>query len=197
MSVIEKKLHTRSNSACELCTSTDSLKVYNIPPVPEKEEELDKSILVCGTWHSQIEDQETMDSNHWRCLNDSMWSETPAVQVVAWRMLHRLKKFGWSQDLLDMMYLDEDTLQWANALGDGNEEDENKIVHKDSNGNRLHNGDSVVLIKDLVVKGANFTAKRGTAVHRISLVKDDHNQIEGRVEGQQIIILTQYLKKIK
>lgn len=197
MSVIKKKLHARSNSTCELCNSKDSLEVYNIPPVSEKGEELDKSILVCETCHSQIENSESIDANHWRCLNESMWSEEPAVQVMAWRMLHRLKKFGWSQDLLDMMYLDEERLVWANALGDGDEPDENALVHKDANGNVLKDGDSVVLIKDLVVKGANFTAKRGAAVHRISLVWDNENQIEGRVEGQHIVVLTQYVKKTK
>jgi len=197
MSVINRKLHVRSNSTCELCTSPDKLETYNIPPVPEKEPLLEESILVCNTCLSQIEDPETMDSNHWRCLNDSMWSETQAVQVVAWRMLHRLKKFGWSQDLLDMMYLDEDALVWANKMGDGDEEDENKIVHKDCNGNILQNGDSIVLIQDLKVKGGGFTAKRGEAVHRISLVHDNENHIEGRVGDQHIVILTQYVKKTK
>ena len=130
MSVIEKKLHTRSNSSCELCTSAESLKVYNIPPVPEKEEELDKSILVCNTCHSQIEDPEVMDSNHWRCLNDSMWSEYRAVKVVAWRMLSRLRKEGWPQDLLDMLYLEDDDLRFAKESGDHLEESE-KIIHRD------------------------------------------------------------------
>lgn len=53
----------------------------------------------------------------------------------------------------------------------------------------------MVLIKDLTVKGAGFTAKRGTAVHRISLVADNAAQIEGRVEGQRIVILTEFVKK--
>lgn len=197
MSVIEKKLHNRSNSSCELCSSKNELKVYEIPPVLDKEVSLDKSILVCETCYTQIKDPDLMDSNHWRCLNDSMWSEVPAVQIMAWRLLHRGKKFGWSQDLLDMMYLDEEMTAWANQMGDGDEEDDNKIIHKDVNGNILKDGDSVVLIKDLVVKGANFTAKRGTAVHRISLVWDNPDQIEGRVEGQYIVILTQYVKKTK
>jgi len=197
MSVINRKLHVRSNSTCELCASPDKLETYNIPPVPEKGPLLEESILVCNTCLSQIENPETMDSNHWRCLNDSMWSEVPAVQIMAWRMLHRLKKFGWSQDLLDMMYLDEDALEWANKMGDGDEEDENKIIHKDCNGNILQNGDSVVLIQDLKVKGGGFTAKRGEAVHRISLVHDNANQIEGRVGDQYIVILTQYVKKTK
>ncbi|NQY04831.1 MAG: PhnA domain-containing protein, partial [Flavobacteriaceae bacterium] len=129
-------------------------------------------------------------------LNNSMWSEVPAVQVIAWRMLNRMRKEGWPQDLLDMMYLEEELLNWATATGEG-EDNEDKIVHKDCNGNILKDGDSVVLIKDLVVKGANFTAKRGAPVHRISLVWDNAEQIEGKVDGQHIVILTQFVKKTK
>jgi protein PhnA len=53
----------------------------------------------------------------------------------------------------------------------------------------------VTLTKDLTVKGANFTAKRGTAVRNISLVFDNEGQIEGRVNGQRIVILTKFVKK--
>ena len=45
------------------------------------------------------------------------------------------------------------------------------------------------------VKGGGFTAKRGTAVRRISLVHDNAGHIEGRVEGQQVVILTEYVKR--
>jgi len=69
------------------------------------------------------------------------------------------------------------------------------VIHKDSNGNVLANGDTVTLIQDLNVKGAGFTAKRGTAVRRIRLVPDNANHIEGKVDGQHIVILTQYVKK--
>jgi protein PhnA len=134
-----------------------------------------------------------MDATHWHCLNDSMWNENLPVQIVAWRMLARLK----NHDMLDMMYLDEEALEWAKATGEGEEEDENKIIHKDSNGVVLQDGDSVVLIKDLDVKGAGFTAKRGAAVHNIKLVWDNAEHIEGRVENQHIVILTQYVKKTK
>jgi protein PhnA len=51
------------------------------------------------------------------------------------------------------------------------------------------------LIKDLAVKGAGFTAKRGTTVRNISLVPDNEEHIEGRVNGQQIVILTKFIKK--
>lgn len=109
-----------------------------------------------------------MNVNHWRCLNDCMWSEYTAVKVVAWRMLHRLKKEGWSQDLLDMMYLNEEELRFAKALGDHLDESE-KVIHRDINGTILQAGDNVVLIKDLKVKGSSMVTKQGTAVRRISL----------------------------
>ena len=67
--------------------------------------------------------------------------------------------------------------------------------HRDSNGVPLAVGDTVVLIKDLSVKGAGFTAKRGTFVRGISLVVGDDAHIEGRVNGQRIVILTEFIKK--
>jgi protein PhnA len=191
---LDKELHSRSGSICELCGSSDELQAYTVPPGDRKG--LDGHILACGTCRSQIEDPSSMDSNHWRCLNDSMWSSVPAVQVMAWRLLHRLRQEGWPNDLIDMLYLDDETLEWAKFTGEGIAA-EDQIKHLDSNGAELAAGDTVVLIKDLKVKGANFTAKRGTAVRRISLVADNPTHIEGKVNGQQIVILTQYVKKSK
>ncbi|MDH5610227.1 MAG: alkylphosphonate utilization protein, partial [Cyclobacteriaceae bacterium] len=85
---------------------------------------------------------------------------------------------------------------WAQAENPASYPDE-PTPHLDSNGVALETGDTLVLIKDLNVKGANFTAKRGTSVRGISLVADDAGQIEGRVNGQQIVILTRYVKKMK
>jgi protein PhnA len=191
MSLIDD-LKKRSNNSCELCGSKDNLVTF--PVEPSKGTAYD-SALICETCKYQIENPENVDPNHWRCLNDSMWNENDAVKVLAWRMLTRLRGEGWPQDLLDMMYLEEDALKWAKSTGEDEEESE-KIIHKDSNGAVLQAGDSVVLIKDLKVSGGGFTAKRGTAVRRISLDHDNANHIEGRVEGQQIVILTQYVKKI-
>jgi len=188
----EKALHQRCGSKCELCASSDNLSVYGVPP--SSDDSADQSILLCDTCLTQVDDPEQVDPNHWRCLNDSMWSQVPAVQVMAWRMLNRLAAEGWPQDLLEMLYLDEETLLWAQADGDG-VGDEDGVKHLDSNGALLASGDTVTLIKDLVVKGANFTAKRGTAVRGISLVADNAAHIEGRINGQQIVILTQFVKK--
>ena len=188
----ESILHTRSESSCELCSATENLSVYEVPP--ESNGGADQCILICEACNDQIENPEKIDVNHWRCLNDSMWSQIPAVQVIAWRMLTRLSTEGWPQDLLDMLYLDEETLAWAQATGEGKSDDDT-IKHLDSNGAQLESGDTVTLIKDLNVKGANFTAKRGTAVRGISLVSDNPEQIEGKVNGQQVVILTKFVKK--
>jgi len=188
----EKALHDRSASRCELCGASDNLAVYEIPP--QSDASADQCLLICDTCREQIEDPEQVDVNHWRCLNDSMRSQVPGVQVMAWRMLSRLSTEGWAQDLLDMLYLDDDTLAWAKASGEGRGDDDS-VRHVDSNGAVLEAGDTVTLIKDLTVKGANFTAKRGTAVRGISLVADNPEHIEGRVNGQQIVILTKFVKK--
>ncbi len=189
---IEKVLKTRSESKCELCTATEELSVYEVPPTSNAS--ADESILICQTCLDQIENTEKVDIHHWHCLNDSMWSQIPAVQVVAWRMLTRLRSETWAQDLLDMLYLDDDNLAWAKATGE-DISDEDIVKHIDSNGVVLSTGDTVTLIKDLNVKGGGFTAKRGTAVRGISLVADNPEHIEGRVSGQQIVILTKFVKK--
>jgi protein PhnA len=193
---IEKDLHARSGSKCELCASENELSAYEVAPL-QNNGRVDDYILICSTCKDQIENSDNMVSNHWRCLNDSMWSEVPAVQVVAWRMLNRLKSEGWPQDLIDMLYLEDDTLNWAKATGEGDDK-EAEDFHKDCNGIRLEHGDSVVLIKDLKVGGGgSLTAKRGTAVRNIKLVHDNSIYIEGKVEGQTIVILTQYVQKNK
>jgi protein PhnA len=186
-------LKARSNNSCELCTSEQDLNQYTIPP--SLNESVDNSLLVCDTCLGQIEGQSEMDANHWRCLNDSMWNEHIAVQIMAWRMLQRLRNEGWPKDLLDMMYLDDDALTLARATGE-HEDASSKIIHRDVNGVILAAGDSVVLIKDLKVKGSSMVAKQGTAVRNIRLDHENAEYIEGKVDGQQIVIITKYVKKI-
>jgi len=186
----EQELLARSESKCELCGASNELAVYEVAP---SDGNADQSVLLCSTCLEQVENPEAMNANHWHCLNESMWSQIPAVQVMAFRMLTRLKSEGWPQDLLDMLYLDDATRSWAEA-GIA-EQGSDAIKHIDSNGVVLQAGDSVVLIKDLDVKGSSLTAKRGTAVRNIRLVHDNAEQIEGRVDGQQIVILTKFVKK--
>lgn len=116
------------------------------------------------------------------------------VQVVSWRMLNRLRNESWAMDNLDKMYLDDDRLAWAKATND-HENDTTVELHKDCNGNTLQTGDTVVLTKSLDVKGSTLNAKMGTVVKNIRLVEENTEQIEGRIEGQVIVILTKYVRK--
>lgn len=188
----EKELQKRSGEKCELCGSTDANTAYAVPSSPGNKAA--HHIWVCPTCLQQMENIETADANHWRCLNDSIWSEEPAVKVVSWRMSHKLKQLDWVPDLLDIAYLDEETLEWAKASGD-DKDPEDIVKHLDCYGAVLHNGDNVVLIKSLDVKGATFSAKVGTVVRKIHLVEDNPEQIEGRVNDSMIVILTKYVKK--
>jgi len=188
---IDQTLHARSDSQCELCHAQQGLSVYAVPP--QIHSDPDHSLLVCATCRGQIEGTAPLDADHWRCLNDSMWTPVPAVQAMAWRLLGRLDDQSWAQDLLAILYLEEEVLTWAKAENTPAAQDDHPAT-VDSNGAPLADGDSVTLIKDLVVKGAGFTAKRGTAVRGISLT-DNPEQIEGRVNGVRIVLLTCFLKK--
>ena len=177
---------TQSN--CNLCNSSDNLNLFKVEPK-------DISITLCGNCSNELENPTQMDPNHWRCLNESMWSEVPAVQVMAWRALNILRKNeGWAQDLFEQIYLDEDTLTWADSMSSEESSSSDTKATKDSHGMLLNDGDSVTLTKDLDVKGANFTAKRGTLVKNISLTNNPEH-IEGKVNGTHIVILTCFTKK--
>jgi protein PhnA len=174
--------------SCELCGSNENLNQHTVAPDGAK------SILICDKCARQIEKKEELDATHWTCLKDSMWSENPTVQVVAWRMLNRLKNETWAADAIDMMYLEDDMMEYAKATNDHLESDGDGM-HRDCNGAILMAGDSVTLIKSLDVKGSSVQAKIGTAVRNIKLVHDNTEQIEGKIDGQQIVILTKYVKK--
>ena len=167
---------------CALCSSDVPLITYSVPGGPDV-----ATADICATCAGQMDG--TPDPDHWRCLASSMWSEDTATQVLAARMLARLSDdHDWARDLADQLWLDDDTRAWADTVPQAS-------GHRDSNGVPLVQGDSVVLIKDLPVKGGGFTAKRGTAVRNISVAPDDPAHIEGRVEGQRIVILTEFVKK--
>ncbi len=168
-------------NVCELCGSEENLDNFLVDGANNE-----ANLILCSTCIDQIQSGE-LDENHFNCLNDSMWSESSGVKVLTYRLLNSLAR----QDLLDVMYLEDSEKEWAEA---GINIDE-KLVYKDSNGVTLQAGDTVVIIKDLDVKGTGFTAKRGTAVRNIGLVQGDSEHIEGRVNGVKIHILTKFLKK--
>jgi len=172
------------SSVCELCGSDDSVEMVNLPVSDESEEQ---SVYLCANCKTQIESGD-LDENHFNCLNDAMWREVGAVKVLSYILLNKLGR----QDMVDMMYLEEDELSLAQKAIDA---EANKLIYKDANGVELKAGDSIVILKDLEVKGAGFTAKRGTTVTRISLAPNDPTHVEGRVNGTKIFIKTEFIKK--
>jgi len=182
----------RAGGVCELCGSLQETGVYAVPPVTERSSE--RMILACGRCRAQLEKREEPDAAHWRCLESSMWSEVEAVKVVAWRMLQRFRSEGWASEALDMLFLDEPVEAWARESGDHLEESAH-AMHRDSNGAILQNGDTVVLTNSLDVKGSSVNARAATVIKGIRLVPDNYEQVEGRIEGQMIVVLTKYVRR--
>ena len=189
---LEDALLARSGKNCELCGSANDVQLYEVPPQDRSNE--DNSIMICDKCRAQIEKKEDLDSAHWKGLTTSMWSEVPGVQVMSWRMLNRLRNESWAAESLDMMYLDDERLAWAKATGD-HDNDSSVDLHRDCNGAILQTGDTIVLIKSLDVKGTTLNAKMGTVVKNIRIVEENTEQIEGKIEGQVIVILTKYVRK--
>ncbi|CAA6811524.1 MAG: Alkylphosphonate utilization operon protein PhnA [uncultured Sulfurovum sp.] len=177
---ISEILLNRANNKCELCGKKEGLSTYLVEP---KEE----AIVICNTCLSSI-DKPMENESHWFCLNESMWSEVPAVQVMVFRVYSRLA----NQEQLEMMYMEDDVRIWAK---EGLEAETQKPT-KDANGTHLKAGDAVSIIKDLPVKGAGFTAKQGTTIKNIRMVLGDPLHIQGKVNGSSIFILSKYLKKL-
>jgi len=169
-------------SVCVLCAATDATPVTLAPG--------DDVAELCPTCAAALGGDIT-PGPRWRCLGDAIWSEDAATQIAAWRLLQAMPGEAWAADLLETVYLDPEVLARASAVHPVL----SGVEHRDSNGVLLAPGDTVTLIKDLPVKGSSMVAKRGTAVRGIRLVRDNADQIEGRVNGQQIVILCQFVRK--
>lgn len=84
--------------------------------------------------------------------------------------------------------------EWS-TQGGGERVEEGRVVH-DANGNRLQDGDTVTVIKDLKVKGASSVVKVGTKVKNIRLVEGDHD-IDCKIEGfGPMKLKSQFVKKV-
>ena len=182
---IQTALLARCESKCELCSTESPLTAFPVPP--KKDITVDNCIMVCDKCHGEIE--EPTDLNHWRCLGDSMWSQVPGVQVTAWRQLTRLSSESWAQDMLEMMYLEEEISNWA-QLGMSDED-----KPRDVNGVELKKGDDVTVIKDLPVKGTNQVIKQGTVIRGISL-GDDPRLVSGKANGgQSMYVIAEFCRR--
>lgn len=180
------------SSHCELCSSTDSLSAFEMESKDKKGAEA--AVLVCGTCLSSLQNNDFSNTNHWRGLAEAIWNEHTPVKVLSYKILSALKSQDWAADLLSQIYLEDEDLAWANSMVP-EEATGTDAKTVDSNGTQLFEGDSVTLIKDLDVKGAGFTAKRGTLVKNIKLT-DNPKHIEGKVNGIGIVLVAAYLKKV-
>ena len=103
----------RAGNACKLCAAANCLEhkahlsSYEVPESPN--DVRDTFILACKTCTEQLNDAGLVDVNHWRALNDSMWSPVPVLKVVVYKMLNQLREGGWRAQPLDTIYLDEET----------------------------------------------------------------------------------------
>ena len=191
---LESELFTRCSRRCELCAGTDELRVHAVTPVTEVSAE--RCAVVCGACDAALDGADALDAASWDGLKDAAWSTVPAVQVLVLRLLPRLA-VPWATELLGQIYVEDDVRAWADAgaVGSSSRDDDGAAGgHVDSNGTPLLEGDSVTLIQDLDVKGANFIAKRGTLVKGIRLT-DDPACVEGKVNKSVIVLKTRFLKK--
>jgi protein PhnA len=181
-------LSDRSSGQCELCESKENLAAYAVTPVAQVD--LTSAAYLCNSCSSQIDSGE-LDKNHWFCLNQSVWTQEEAVQVLVYRLLTQLNSEDWASELLEQMYLEDAVKEKAEAgIVEANGP---KVI--DSNGAQLKEGDTVTIIKDLDVKGTSFVAKRGTTVRGIHL-GNDPALVEGRVNGTLIYLRADFLKKV-
>lgn len=116
LSSFGKDLTRRSKSACELCEAREvKLAVYEVEPV-QTEPEYESCLFVCECCKEQLSFPKRVEANHWRCLNNAVWSEIQPVQVVALRMLRQLSASeSWAYELLEEAYFDEDVIAWADS----------------------------------------------------------------------------------
>lgn len=84
--------------------------------------------------------------------------------------------------------------EWSSDAPAASDDDADRIV-KDANGNVLADGDAVVLVKDLKLKGSSITLKMGTKVKSIRLVGGDH-EVDCKVDGMSVMLKACYLKKV-
>ncbi len=179
---ISKELMSRCGGVCELCGKESELDTYTLSPCEADNCE----VAICSECEQNIQNP-SENAEYFRCLNDAIWSPFPSVQVTAYRLLKQLNT-PWAEDTLSSIYLEPEVASWVDG------ESESSEATRDSNGTVLNEGDSVTIIKDLEVKGAGFTAKRGTVVKNIHLTNNPE-QIEGRVNGVRIVLLSKFLKK--
>lgn len=183
---LPQALKERSNNCCEMCNAENPAHAYTVSP--KSDDNIAHQVALCDVCFKEL-NNDTADF-HWRCVEGSIWNPEPSVQALSYRLLNQYKNEDWAAGLIGSVDIDENIINWAMSAFEVAE------VHKDAFGNVLEAGDNVVLTQALDVKGTSFTASKGTVVKRIKLVADNHEQIEGKINEQMIVILTKFTKKL-
>ncbi|WP_027856239.1 PhnA protein [Marinobacterium jannaschii] len=112
-----KELVRRCSAHCELCDAQGvKLKIYEVPPIPA-DAMLDHCIMICETCYEQIEKPKRLDADHWRCLYNSIWNDTPAVKVAALAMLDQVaEREAWAAELREQAYMEPEEEAWLEEL---------------------------------------------------------------------------------
>ncbi len=109
-----KDLARRAKSRCELSGAAGvPLKAYEVPPVSD-EPEISRTLLISAECHEMLDHPQRLAGRQWQFLAEAVWSEFPAVQVVAWRMLNELaKREDWAREVIEEVFLDPEVEEWA------------------------------------------------------------------------------------
>ncbi|MES2476063.1 MAG: phnA protein [Verrucomicrobiota bacterium] len=116
LQAIGKDLARRAKSKCEITGEAGvPLRPYEVPPVAA-EPDLERTLLLSEACHEMLDHPKRLAGRSWQCLTEVVWSNFPAQQVVAWRMLHELgKREDWAREALDGLFLDEEVEAWAKS----------------------------------------------------------------------------------
>ena len=109
-----KDLARRAKSRCELTGEGGiPLRPYEVPPVGETPE-LETTLLISERCFAALERPASMVGREWQILAEIVWSENPAVQVVAWRMLNEIAtREDWARNAIQDVFLDAEVDAWA------------------------------------------------------------------------------------
>jgi protein PhnA len=111
--MLGKQLARRSHSSCELCGAREvPLSVFEVPP-EQPEPTADGALFLCGECRTPIDNPRQFTATRWHFLAESVWSDIPAVQVMAVRLLRRLSDTeAWAAAALEDLYLDDEIEAW-------------------------------------------------------------------------------------
>ncbi len=116
LSSFGKPLARRSGSKCELCGAAGvSLEIFEVPPV-KAEPDQERCVFLCNICSGSIAAVRKKSTDHWRCLNEKVWSDIPAVKILSVMILREISgRQSWAGELLEDVYLDDDEETWAAA----------------------------------------------------------------------------------